>query len=141
MRLTAWALVGPLLGGALSGAVARAADQTFNVTLVGQADPLHPDLFANGYNNGHVYGDIWVDGNYAYLGTDVNGGGVSIFDISVPSNPTFIRNPLNPSGAVTLPTYLGDQMEDMEVYNGIGYFGSDTNTSTSSISPIRRIRR
>ena len=132
VRLTAWALVGPIVGGATSYSVAQAADQTFNVSLVGQADPLHPDLFPNGYNNGHVYGDIWVDGNYAYLGTDVNGGGVSIFDISVPSNPTFIRNLLNPSGAITMPTYLGDQMEDMEVYNGIGYFGSDTNTSTGT---------
>jgi hypothetical protein len=132
MRLTAWALVGQLLVGAASKGVALAQDQTFNVTLVGQADPLHPNVFANGYNNDHVYGDIWVDGNYAYLGTDVNGGGVSIFDISVPSNPTFIRNPLNPSGAITMPTYLGDQMEDMEVYNGVGYFGSDVSTSSGT---------
>jgi hypothetical protein len=106
-----------------------AVDQTFNVTPVGQMDPLHPNVFSNSV--AHVYGDVWVDGNYAYLGTDVNGGGVSIFDISVPATPTFIRNPSNPTGPITMPTYLGNQMEDMEVYNGIGYFGSDVTTSSS----------
>jgi hypothetical protein len=119
-------LAGLVVGAVISGD-AFAVDQTFNVTLVGQMDPLHPNAFSNDFT--HVYGDVWVDGNYAYVGSDVNDGGVSIFDISVPSNPTFIRNPLNPSGAITMPTYLGDQMEDMEVYNGIGYFGSDRSTS------------
>ena len=104
---------------------AAAADQTFNISLVSQLDPLP-------FSTSLYYGDIWVDGNYAYLGTDVNGGGVSIFDVSVPSNPIFIRNPLNPSGAITMPTYAGDQMEDIEVYNGIGYFGSDVSTSSGT---------
>ena len=116
-------LAGLVAGTVLSGD-AFAVDQTFNVTQVSQIDPLP-------FSGSHFYGDIWVDGNYAYLGTDVNGGGVSIFDISVPSNPTFIRNPLNPSGTITMPTYLGDQMEDVEVYNGIGYFGSDVTTGSS----------
>jgi hypothetical protein len=116
-------LAGLFAGTVLSGDV-FAVDQTFNVTQVSQIDPLP-------FSGSHFYGDIWVDGNYAYLGTDVNGGGVSIFDISVPSNPTFIRNPANPSGTITMPTYLGDQMEDIEVYNGIGYFGSDVTTSSS----------
>jgi hypothetical protein len=102
-----------------------AVDQTFNVTLVSELDPLP-------FSTTQYYGDIWVDGNYAYLGTDKNGGGVSIFDVSVPSNPTFIRNPLNPSGAITMPTYVGDQMEDVEVYNGIGYFSSDVSTTTGT---------
>jgi hypothetical protein len=31
-----------------------------------------------------------------------------------------------------MPTYLGDQMEDMEVYNGVGYFGSDVSTSAGT---------
>lgn len=109
---------------------ARAADQTFNVTLVGQADPLRPNVFPSPTQR--IYGDIWVDGNYAYMGSDVNGGGVSIFDISVPSNPTFIRNPANSTGPITMPTYLGDQMEDIEVYNGIGYIGSDVNVSSGT---------
>jgi hypothetical protein len=104
---------------------AFAVDQTFNVTSVSQLDPLP-------FSTSQFYGDIWVDGNYAYLGTDVNDGGVSIFDISVPSNPTFIRNPANPSGPITMPTYAGDQMEDMEVYNGIGYFGSDVSVNSGT---------
>jgi hypothetical protein len=104
---------------------ALAVDQTFNVTLISQLDPLP-------FSSSLFYGDVWVDGNYAYLGTDVNGGGVSIFDVSVPSNPTFIRNPLNPTGPITMPTYAGDQMEDVEVYNGIGYFGSDVSTTSGT---------
>jgi hypothetical protein len=122
-------LAGLWIGGGLADS-ARAADRTFNVTLLAQSDPLRPNVFPNA--SSRIYGDIWVDGNYAYLGSDVNGGGVSIFDISVPSNPTFIRNPANLTGPVTMPTYLGDQMEDIEVYNGIGYFGSDTNVSTGT---------
>lgn len=116
--------------GVLAGGNAQAVDQTFNVTLVGQSDPLRPNVFPNA--SSRIYGDIWVDGNYAYMGSDVNGGGVSIFDISVPSDPTFIRNPLNLTGPITMPTYLGDQMEDVEVYNGIGYFGSDVSVSSGT---------
>ncbi|MBL9163487.1 MAG: hypothetical protein JNL18_12195 [Planctomycetaceae bacterium] len=118
-------LAGLALGTSWADIQAFAADKTFNVSLVSEVDPLP-------FSSPQYYGDVWVDGNYAYLGTDVNGGGVSIFDISVPSNPTFIRNPLNPSGPVTMPTYPGDQMEDMEVYNGIGYFGSDVSTTSGT---------
>lgn len=119
------ALAGLLAGSTLLANSAAAVDQFLNVSLVSEVDPLP-------FSSPQYYGDVWVDGNYAYLGTDVNGGGVSIFDISVPSNPTFIRNPLNPSGPVTMPTYPGDQMEDMEVYNGIGYFGSDVSTASGT---------
>ena len=130
VRFALPALTGLAIGISLADSQALAADRTFNVSLLAQSDPLRPNVFPNA--SSRIYGDVWVDGNYAYLGSDVNGGGVSIFDISVPSNPTFIRNPANPSGPITMPTYLGDQMEDMEVYNGIGYFGSDTNTSTGT---------
>lgn len=129
IRGIAAAIAGLAVGLVADDAV-RAEDQTFNVTLVGQADPLRPNVFPNA--SSRIYGDIWVDGNYAYMGSDVNGAGVSIFDISVPSNPTFIRNPLNPTGPITMPTYAGDQMEDIEVYNGIGYFGSDVNVSSGT---------
>lgn len=128
-RLVVAALACAIGGQPALDEIANAADLTFNITLVGQADPLRPNVFPNASQR--IYGDIWVDGNYAYMGSDVNGGGVSIFDISVPSNPTFIRNPANPTGPITMPTYLGDQLEDIEVYNGIGYFGSDVTTSSS----------
>jgi hypothetical protein len=123
-RLALPALTGLMVGSSWGGSGAF-ADKTFNVSLVSEIDPLP-------FSNPLYYGDVWVDGNYAYLGTDVNGGGVSIFDASDPANPTFIRNPANPSGAVTMPTYHGDQFEDMEVYNGVGYFGSDTNVTTGT---------
>ena len=120
------ALAGLAIGTSLADSQAFAADRTFNVSLVSQIDPL------GSISTSQYYGDVWVDGNYAYLGTDKNGGGMSIFDISVPSNPTFIRNPANPTGPITMPTYAGDQMEDVEVYNGIGYFSSDVSTSSGT---------
>ncbi len=118
-------LTGLAIGTSWADSQAFAADKTFNVSLVSEIDPLP-------FSSNLYYGDIWVDGNYAYLGTDVNGGGVSIFDVSDPANPTFIRNPTNLSGTITKPTYVGDQMEDMEVYNGIGYFGSDVSTTSGT---------
>ena len=124
-RLALPALAGLAFETALADSQALAADKTFNVSLVSEIDPLP-------FSTSLYYGDIWVDGNYAYLGTDVNGGGVSIFDVSDPATPTFIRNPTNLSGTITKPTYVGDQMEDMEVYNGIGYFGSDVSTTSGT---------
>lgn len=124
-RLALPALAGLAIETSLADSQALAADRTFNVSLVSQIDPLP-------FSTTQYYGDVWVDGNYAYLGADKNGGGVSIFDVSDPAIPTFIRNPANLSGAVTMPTYAGDQMEDMEVYNGIGYFSSDVSTTSGA---------
>lgn len=126
VRRRAALLLAGLVAGTALGGDAFAVDQTFNVTLVSQVDPLP-------FSTNQYYGDIWVDGNYAYLGTDKTGGGVSIFDISVPSNPTFIRNPLNPfPQPITMPTYAGNEMEDVEVYNNYGYFGSDVHFDNPS---------
>jgi len=124
-RLALPTLTGLAIGTSLADSQAFAADRTFNVSLVSEIDPLP-------FSTSQYYGDIWVDGNYAYLGTDRDGGGVSIFDVSDPTNPTFIRNSRNQSGTITMPTYPGDQMEDMEVYNGIGYFGSDVSTTSGT---------
>ena len=89
----------------------RAADITFNITLLGQSDPLSGSL---------VYGDVWAENGYAYVGSDVNGGGMNIFSISNPANPIYLER------------YAGDQFEDVEVWDGIGYFGSDTNVTTGT---------
>jgi hypothetical protein len=92
---------------------ASAADIIFNITLRGEADvPGTPQ-------NRHC-GDLWAEGNFAYIGSDRGGGGISIFDISNPASPQFVTE------------YEGEEMEDVEVYNGIGYFGSDDNQSTSA---------
>jgi hypothetical protein len=94
----------------LCSRMAAGADVTFNIELVGQADP-HP--------GSPFYADVWGDGNYAYVGSDRPGGGVSIFDIFNPFEPQFVT------------MYPGDEMEDVEVHNGIGYFGSDVFPTTS----------
>lgn len=93
---------------------ARAADVTFNIQLIAESDPLA---------GAQVYGDVWAEGGYAYVGTDVNGGGMHIFDVqdsSLPSYPTFLKR------------YAGDQLEDVEVWNGWGFFGSDRSTATGT---------
>ena len=94
----------------LGSGMAVAADVTFNTSLVGESDPLPGSPF---------YAEVWAEGDYAYVGSSEPGGGVSIFDISNPKAPQF------------LTMYAGTEMEDVEVYHGIGYFSSEgTNTGT-----------
>lgn len=90
-----------------SAGLARAADVTFNIGSIAESNPLP---------GSRIYGDVWAAGGYAYVGSDVNGGGMSIFSLSNSGVPTYLR------------TYAGDQMEDVEVWDGIGYFGSDVST-------------
>ncbi len=111
----------------LAPCFALAVDVTFNMTLVGQSNPF-PPASASTWS----YAEVWGEGNVAYLGSDRSGRGISMFNISDPANPQFIRNPLNPTGPLTLTTYAGSEMEDVEVYNGIGYFGSDVSTSSGT---------
>jgi choice-of-anchor B domain-containing protein len=110
-RILAWTIA----IGCGSGIV-RAADVTFNITFVGQSTPFPPSPT-------FFYGEVWGEGNYAYVGSDRSGQGISIFDISNPANPQFVPRPGGGGGT----TYAGSEMEDVEVYNGIGYFGSDVN--------------
>jgi hypothetical protein len=90
-----------------------AADLTFNIVAIpgGESDPLA---------GAQVYGDVWAENGYAYVGTDVDGGGMNIFSFTPSGVPTFLTR------------YPGDQFEDVEVWDGIGYFGSDTNTTTGT---------
>jgi hypothetical protein len=60
---------------------AFAVDLTFNITYIGEATHTgspQTDLF---------YAEVWGEGNYAYVGSNQVGQGVSIFDISTPSSP------------------------------------------------------
>jgi hypothetical protein len=97
----------------LGSSLAAAADVTFNIEFVGASDPIPG-------SGSLYYGDVWGDGNYAYVGADVNGGGIAIFDISDPVMPQFLTE------------YAGDQMEDVEVHNGIGYFSSDVSVTSGT---------
>src|SRR5664279_3546180 len=88
--------------------VVPALPQQIHTALVGRANP---------FPSARRYADMWADGNYAYLGSDV-ASGVLIFDISNPASPVQVANyaPAN-----------SQNMEDVKVFNGIGYFASNTN--------------
>jgi len=82
-------------------------DLNFDINLVSESDP---------FSGVRDYGDVWAEGNYAYVGSrDRNSGaGVTIFDISDPSNPLHVS------------TYVaGPQLQDVKVQDGIGYFASN----------------
>lgn len=113
-----------------------AVDQTYNISYIAEASNPYvnglPTACSPAVGTSCVYGDIWAENGYAYVGTDVNNGGVNVFSIANPASPQFMRNPTNLTGTITKPTYVGDQFEDVEVWDGVGYFASDTNTSTGT---------
>jgi hypothetical protein len=78
---------------------------TGSVRLVGQLAPF------GGKNR---YGDIWGDGNYAYIGSSVDET-VGIIDISDPAAPKL---------AGSYSGGFGGSFQDIQVKNGIGYFAS-----------------
>jgi hypothetical protein len=112
---------------------ASAADLTFNITYIAEANPFPPEGTSN-----FAYADVWSEGGYAYVGSDrgIDNSslrrGVSVFSISNAGVPTFLPPPPStpvPSGYAGT-TYFGSEMEDVEVHDGIGYFASDVNGAT-----------
>src|SRR5215510_13834681 len=75
--------------------------------LLGRLDPFEGE---------NRYGDIWGEGQYAYLAS-YNGDGVMIIDISDTANPKL-------AGHYSPP--VGGRFQDVVVINGIGYFGSES---------------
>ncbi len=75
------------------------------IQLVGRLDPFSGD---------NRYGDVWGEGNFAYIGS-FQGSGVGIIDISDPTAPSLAAHYNASSG----------QFSDVKVENGIGYFASD----------------
>src|SRR5262249_53721863 len=71
--------------------------------------------------SGHTYADGWAEGNYAYIGHYGNTSGVDIIDISSPSNPVQVANFQGTGG--------NNEIRDIEIQNGIGYFSSDSYSS------------
>ncbi|MCI0664841.1 MAG: IPT/TIG domain-containing protein, partial [Acidobacteria bacterium] len=63
------------------------------------------------------YGDVWGEGNYAYLGS-FSGLGVTIIDISNPAAPQMAGYYNPPSGG---------RFQDVIVIDSIGYFSSENN--------------
>lgn len=96
---------------------AVAADETFHIELVSELNPfppIPPSTFS--------WADVWAENDYAYVGSDRSNRGVSIFELIEDNDgkvhPTYIT------------TYAGTEMEDVEVHNGIGYFGSDVSLTS-----------
>jgi uncharacterized protein (TIGR03437 family) len=90
----------------LTLALSSSARADLNTRLLGQLDP---------FPENNRYGDVWGEGNYAYLGS-FSGFGVMIIDIANPSAP-FLAGHYNPS--------QGSRFQDVVVIGGIGYFSSE----------------
>jgi choice-of-anchor B domain-containing protein len=91
---------------AVLGAVLPTVSRAQNINLVSQLDP---------FPGNDRYGDVWGEGNYAYLGS-FQGAGVAIIDLSDPGSPFL---------AATYSPASGGQFKDVKVDAGIGYFSSD----------------
>ncbi len=86
---------------------AASAPAQATLKLIGQLDPF------TGENR---YGDVWGEGNYAYLAS-FGGTGVMIIDITDPANPKMTAH-YNPAE--------GGRFQDVVVAGGIGYFSSES---------------
>jgi hypothetical protein len=106
-----------LVGFFTASAQSFAVDQTFNITYLGEAKNTS-------LTGSLVYGDVWAENGYAYVGTDINGGGVNVFSISNPANPIFLTK------------YAGNQFEDVEVWDGLGYFSSDVDSTGTGVDIV-----
>lgn len=84
-----------------------------NARLVGQLDPF------TGENR---YGDVWGEGNYAYLAS-FNGSGLMIIDITNPRAPV-LASTYEPSG--------GARFQDVVVIEGIAYCSAENGGSTQA---------
>ncbi len=69
-------------------------------------NPVRLDLVGHSAAGGGFHGDIWVHGQFAYLGTHSCGTGVKIFDVSRPSSPQWV---------VSLVTNLKSTHDDVVV--------------------------
>ena len=97
-----------------------ASAQGANVVLRANADP-HPahHRYAN------VWGNVGKTGTFAYVGSyDANG--MLIFDITNPDAPILASNYTYKVSNPVCGTNCDNQLEDVEVQNGIGYFASNT---------------
>jgi hypothetical protein len=134
----------------MAGSMAVAVDVTFNITQIAEENPHPPTNTLPGQPPGSTssfsYGDLWAENDFIYVGSDrgrllsphenlPRGRGVAIFSISNSGDPTFQLRDISvppPQPGYVDTTYIGNEIEDVEVYNGIGYFASDTNDPDAS---------
>jgi hypothetical protein len=100
--------------GGISGAGLLTATQSAAATgiHIGLRSHINP---TPGLDN---YSDVVADGNYAYVASWHNTSGVQIYDISNPDAPVFVTT--------YLPSVGAQNMQGIQVRNGIGYFASDS---------------
>src|SRR5262245_34036867 len=74
-----------------------AADVTFNINYISEANPFPPEAGSN-----FAYADVWSENGYAYVGSDrgidnsSSRRGISVFSISNAGIPTFLPPPSPP---------------------------------------------
>jgi len=83
--------------------------------VTGGLVPQHGDKGPGG--SGQIWADLWAEGDFVYLGHYSNDSTVDIIDISDPSNPVLAAKWVGP--------YENFPFADIQVTDGIGYFGSD----------------
>ncbi|MGQ0720309.1 MAG: choice-of-anchor B family protein [Candidatus Eiseniibacteriota bacterium] len=74
-------------------------------------DPANPVMVAMIPGPASGWRDMFVIGNYAYVGNEASGGGIQIVDISVPSSPTLITTYTATVG--NSHTIFGDASRDL----------------------------
>jgi hypothetical protein len=123
-----------LLACAIACGTCFAADVTFNITgptitATPATDPRISDPLTPG-TNGFTYADVWTEGGYVYVGTDRDNKGVTVHSISNADTLSYLAEYAgDPLGT---PSFEANQMEDVEVWGGYGYFGSDVSTSSGT---------
>ena len=139
-RIT-WGAAATVVAAITAGSgVARAADRTFNVSLVGSLNPL-----AGAGSTNNIYADLAAEGNLVVLGSVSTGSGVSIINNTNPAAPSLYTRYM-PSGGEN------GQFRDVVLRNNIGYFAIDSSTTggattlggvhivdlTSPAAPVRK---
>jgi|GEM_PF-2015404 len=85
--------------------------------------PLHEDEGGDGGEKGSggpglEYADVWIEGNFAYLGHYETDSRVDIVDLTNPAQPVLATTWIAPTA--------GMRIQDVKVIDGIGYFPSDS---------------
>jgi hypothetical protein len=101
----------------LSGSADGGLNEPINAELLGQWDGF-----------GGSYGDVWGEGDFAYIG-HFGDRGVHIIDISDPANPFDV--------AEYLLTDVGASAQDVKVADGIMFVGVESGTESAHVVDVR----
>ena len=99
-------------------------------TAWGQEDPVNTELAGQWDGYGGLYGDVWGDGDYAYVAHYLHRG-VHIVDISDPTQPT-------PVTEILLPGDNGSaSAQDVKVADGLLFIGIESGSDSVFIVDVR----